>query len=80
VGWHVDPNDWDDTRSADDVERAVLEGVRAHGDGAVVLLHGWPASTGLALPKLVSGLRGEGARLVGIDELDSLPSATTPRS
>jgi peptidoglycan-N-acetylglucosamine deacetylase len=80
VGWHVDPNDWDDARSAEDVERAVLDGVRAHGDGAIVLLHGWPASTALALPKLLSGLRGEGARLVGVDELDSLPSGTAARS
>jgi peptidoglycan/xylan/chitin deacetylase (PgdA/CDA1 family) len=79
VGWHIDPNDWDDARSADDVERAVLEGVRMHGDGAIVLLHGWPAGTALALPKLVSGLRHEGATLVGIDELDSLPSGTSAR-
>jgi peptidoglycan/xylan/chitin deacetylase (PgdA/CDA1 family) len=80
VGWHVDPNDWDDARSAEDVAGAVLEGVRAQGDGAVVLLHGWPASTALALPTIVSGLRWEGARLVGIDELDTLPSTSSPRS
>ena len=80
VGWHVDPNDWDDARSAEDVERAVLEGVRAHGNGAVVLLHGWPATTALALPKLVGELRDEGARLVGVDELDSVPSRAAPRS
>jgi peptidoglycan/xylan/chitin deacetylase (PgdA/CDA1 family) len=80
VGWHVDPNDWDDARSAEDVESAVLKGVRAHGGGAIVLLHGWPASTALALPKIVSGLRSEGARLVGLDELDSRPSGTYPRS
>jgi len=80
VGWHVDPNDWDDARSAEDIEGAVLEGVRAHGDGAVVLLHGWPATTALALSKIVSELRDQGARLVGLDELDSMPSAAAPRS
>jgi peptidoglycan-N-acetylglucosamine deacetylase len=79
VGWHVDPNDWDDTRTADDLEQAVREGALAHGDGAVVLLHGWPASTALALPVIVSKLVAEGVRLVGVDELDSLPSGTTPR-
>jgi peptidoglycan/xylan/chitin deacetylase (PgdA/CDA1 family) len=79
VGWHVDPNDWDDAKTAQGLELAVREGALAQGDGAVVLLHGWPATTALALPMIVSKLLAEGVRLVGVDELDSLPSGTTRR-
>jgi peptidoglycan/xylan/chitin deacetylase (PgdA/CDA1 family) len=69
VGWHVDPNDWDEGRSAADVQRLVLDGVAAAGDGAIVLLHGWPTSTARALPAILEGLAEAEARLVTVDEL-----------
>src|SRR5437764_15493882 len=38
VGWDVDPEDWNEERSAADVERLVLEGVRAREEDTIVLL------------------------------------------
>ena len=52
VGWHVDGRDWAGG-SPRALERRVVRGVRAHGDGAVVLLHGWPTITAGALPAIV---------------------------
>ena len=67
--WDVEPDDWRPERTPIDLERLVVEGARAHGDGAVVLLHSWPPATIAALPAIVEGLRGGGAGLVGLDEV-----------
>jgi peptidoglycan-N-acetylglucosamine deacetylase len=72
VGWHVDSHDWA-SRSASSVTRRVLEGVAGHGDGSVVLLHGWPPATAEALPGLIRRLRGAGAEFVTVDRLEALP-------
>ena len=53
------------TPSAEDA----LAGVRAHGEGAVVLLHGWPASTAGALPGILERLRRDGATFVTVEAL-----------
>ena len=71
IGWDVVPCDWE--RSSDEVETSVVRDTLAFGDGAVVLLHSWPASTGVALPVIVKRLADAGATFVGIDELDRLP-------
>jgi peptidoglycan-N-acetylglucosamine deacetylase len=68
VGWDVDPEDWAEGRSADEVVRTVLDGVAAREE-SVVLLHGWPAVTAEALPRIVEGLREAGADVVGVREL-----------
>ena len=73
VGWHVAAEDWDPSRTAGQVEEAIVSGVLAHGDGAVVLLHSWPNQTLEALPGIVGRLREAGARFVRIDELAALP-------
>jgi peptidoglycan-N-acetylglucosamine deacetylase len=80
VGWHVDPNDWDDARSAEELEGFVVEQTAARGSDTVVLLHGWPSTTGEALPRMVSALRAEGAQFVGVDELASPPSGADVHS
>jgi hypothetical protein len=67
--WHVEPDDWRPERTPIDLERLVVDGALAHGDGAVVLLHSWPPATIAALPAIVDGLRGGGAGLVGMDEV-----------
>ena len=67
--WDVDPEDWRPGRTPAEVAADVMAGAAAHGDGAVVLLHVWPAVTAEALPGIVSGLRGAGARLVRLDEV-----------
>ena len=71
VGWDVVPFDWE--RPADQVEAGVVDGVTAAGDGTVVLLHTWPASTGAALPAILHRLADAGATFVRVDELDHLP-------
>jgi peptidoglycan-N-acetylglucosamine deacetylase len=76
VGWHVSGLDWHRRRSAGRVEEAVVAGARAHGDGAIVLLHTWPDATAAALPAMVSRLRAAGAELVRVDQLDVAPDLT----
>jgi hypothetical protein len=39
----------------------------------VVLLHTWPRPSADAVPAIIRGLRGAGADLVGVDELEWLP-------
>lgn len=69
VGWNVDARDWEPERSAEDVERSVVEKILGSRGDAIVLLHTWPASTSRALPRVVSRLEAAGARLVGVDEV-----------
>jgi len=69
VGWDVDGEDWRVARDAEGLETDIVAGTIARGDGAVVLLHGWPDPTPVALPGIVARLRGAGAAFVRIDEL-----------
>ena len=73
VHWQVEAFDWDAARTPEDVERITLEGVAQHGDGAVVLLHTWPGSTGETLPRILKRLAEDGARFATVDELETLP-------
>jgi peptidoglycan/xylan/chitin deacetylase (PgdA/CDA1 family) len=72
VGWHVDGRDWAGG-SATRLEGRLVRATIAHGDGAVVLLHGWPRATPVALRGTIRRLRERGATFVRIDALDSLP-------
>ena len=72
VGWHVDGRDWAGSSVAR-LEARLVHGTVTHGDGAVVLLHGWPRVTPAALAGAIGRLRARGATFVGIDALDSLP-------
>jgi peptidoglycan/xylan/chitin deacetylase (PgdA/CDA1 family) len=73
VRWHVDPADWEPTATTEGVRRAVIEGARRVGDGAVVLMHPWTDGAGGSIAAIVDGLRDEGATFVGVDELETLP-------
>jgi peptidoglycan/xylan/chitin deacetylase (PgdA/CDA1 family) len=73
VHWQVEALDWDAGQTPEHVERITLEGVAEQGDGAVVLLHTWPGSTGEALPRILKQLAEDGARFATLDELESLP-------
>jgi len=66
VGWDVDPEDWNEAHDAEDVARFVLDGVRARKEDTIVLLHGWPAATAEALPRILDGL---GDEFVTVDAL-----------
>jgi peptidoglycan/xylan/chitin deacetylase (PgdA/CDA1 family) len=72
VGWDVVATDWEPDM-AGQVESAVVDGGLAHGDGAIVLLHTWPAGTLAALPGIARRLRDRGAEFVRVDELERIP-------
>ena len=63
VGWDLMAPDWEEDRSAADIEEAVVGGV---ADGNVVVLHTWPSQTAEALPRILERL----GDLVRLDELD----------
>jgi peptidoglycan/xylan/chitin deacetylase (PgdA/CDA1 family) len=69
VGWDVDPTDWDEKQTPGGVERSVVDELRRRDGDSVVLLHGWPAATAEALPRIVEALAREGVELVGVDAL-----------
>jgi peptidoglycan/xylan/chitin deacetylase (PgdA/CDA1 family) len=69
VGWDVVAEDWEPGRSGEQVADDILNGVRAHGDGAVVLLHLWTASALDSLPKILEALRDGGDTAVTAAEL-----------
>lgn len=69
VHWDVAVSDWEDDRTADGVENDVVDGVLQHGDGAIVLLHTWPAPTVGALTPIVQRLRSAGCRFVTVAEV-----------
>lgn len=73
IRWHVELEDWEPWRTAKQIEDDAVEGALAHGDGAIVLMHSWPGPTGEAVPGIVERLRAGGARLVGVDELETVP-------
>jgi peptidoglycan/xylan/chitin deacetylase (PgdA/CDA1 family) len=73
VGWHVALEDWEPWRTGSAIATDAIAGVRAHGDGAVVLLHAWPGGTGEGVQAMVDGLRGLGATFVAVDALEDLP-------
>jgi peptidoglycan/xylan/chitin deacetylase (PgdA/CDA1 family) len=78
VGWHVDGRDWAGGSTAR-LEGRLVRLTVAHGDGAVVLLHGWPRATPVALGGTIRRLRDRGATFVRIDALDSLPGRRVVR-
>ncbi len=69
IHWDVAVEDWDGDKLAASVENDVVDGVLRHGDGAVVLLHTWPAPTAEALPAILDRLAAAGARFVTVDEV-----------
>jgi peptidoglycan/xylan/chitin deacetylase (PgdA/CDA1 family) len=73
VHWHVDPDDWNPTRTAAEIAENTIRDIRAHGDGAVVLLHSWPGATGEAIVPIIEGLQASGATFVTLEELKKLP-------
>jgi peptidoglycan/xylan/chitin deacetylase (PgdA/CDA1 family) len=78
VGWHVNPEDWRDGLTVDELERCIRDGVRDAGDGTIVLLHGWPDVTPRAVDRVLAAASGDGVTYVGIDELGAPPVATVP--
>lgn len=69
VPWSVAASDWEDERTAQSVEDDTVDQTLAFGDGAIVLLHTWPAPTVAALPGILKRLRLAGAQFVTVGEL-----------
>jgi peptidoglycan/xylan/chitin deacetylase (PgdA/CDA1 family) len=74
VHWDVNAEEWQVAAIEAQVAEEIVRGVLERGDGAVVLLHAWPRTLLGALDAAAGRLRDAGARFVGIDELESLPS------
>jgi peptidoglycan/xylan/chitin deacetylase (PgdA/CDA1 family) len=72
VWWDVELQDWEPSRTGEALAAGAVSGVREHGDGAVVLLHTWPAGTADGLPPMLDGLRALGATFVTVDRLEGL--------
>jgi peptidoglycan-N-acetylglucosamine deacetylase len=74
VGWHVAADDWQPTRSEEVIVSDVVDGALAHGDGAVILFHSWPAVTPRALDSVIARLAAVGAEFCRVDELLDIPA------
>jgi peptidoglycan-N-acetylglucosamine deacetylase len=72
VGWHVEVEDWEPTRTPKAIAADAIEGIRRHGDGTVLLLHTWPGGTVDALPRVLDDLP-DGTRFVTVDALAEVP-------
>jgi peptidoglycan-N-acetylglucosamine deacetylase len=68
VSEDVVPRDWE-PGSPEALADAIVEGVAARGDGAIVLLHTWPARSAEALPLALARLREDGVAFAGVDEI-----------
>jgi peptidoglycan/xylan/chitin deacetylase (PgdA/CDA1 family) len=66
-------DDWEPHRAGHAIAVDAIRMARAHGDGAVIVLHTWPEGAADALRPMMDGLREAGASFVRVDELDALP-------
>jgi peptidoglycan/xylan/chitin deacetylase (PgdA/CDA1 family) len=73
VHWHFEVKEWRARATVAQVRDGVVDGVLAHGDGAVVLLHPWPGVVARALPQIIDRLVHRGATFVDLRELERLP-------
>jgi peptidoglycan-N-acetylglucosamine deacetylase len=85
VPWDVEAEDWSPALSGDAITSELMARLLARrdagdGDGSIVLLHTWPASTADAIELLLARLYHAGATFVRIDELDRLvpPRGSSP--
>jgi peptidoglycan-N-acetylglucosamine deacetylase len=72
--WNVVPEDWRGEVSERRLAARVVDGVLSRRDGAVVLLHSWPAAVPGALRIIVESLRAVEARFVTVAELPRQPA------
>jgi peptidoglycan/xylan/chitin deacetylase (PgdA/CDA1 family) len=73
VHWDLELDDWEPWTTADRLAEAAVAGALEHGDGAIVLLHTWPASTADAIPVILDRLAAADAQFVPVDALERLP-------
>ena len=73
VHWDLELDDWEPWTTVDGLAEAAGAGALEHGDGAVVLLHTWPASTADAIPMILDRLAAADAQFVPVDAQERLP-------
>jgi peptidoglycan/xylan/chitin deacetylase (PgdA/CDA1 family) len=78
VHWHFEVKEWRSRATVAEIRDGVIAGAVEHGDGAVVLLHPWPAVVSQALPAIIDGLQRRGATFVDLRQLDELPDGRDP--
>jgi len=70
IHWDIELDDWEPWRTGEDIAEDGVAGVQSHGDGAVILLHTWPAATAEAIGPMIAELRSAGAQFVTVDRLE----------
>jgi peptidoglycan/xylan/chitin deacetylase (PgdA/CDA1 family) len=75
VGWDIDPRDWEDGRTAVELDALVRQGLSEWDADAIVLLHGWPSATAEALTTLLTAGPVADAELVTVDRMSAPASA-----
>ena len=78
IGWDIDPRDWEEGRTMEELVTRVVAGAGGR-DEAVVLLHGWPDVTAEGLPGIIEGLRAEQADLIDVGALSAGARAISHR-
>jgi peptidoglycan/xylan/chitin deacetylase (PgdA/CDA1 family) len=79
VGWDVDPRDWEEGRTVEELVERVVDGVAAMDMDAVVLLHAWPTVTAEGLERVIGGLTDLGAEFVDIAAVQRRGIGSSPR-
>ena len=79
VGWDVDPRDWEEQRTVEELVERVADGVAAVDMDAVVLLHAWPTATAEGLERILGGLTDLGAEFVDIAGIQRRGIGSRPR-
>lgn len=69
IGWDVEAGEWEIERTPQEIENAVVEGALATGEGAIVLLHTWPASVPAALTAIIQRLQSVRTEFATLDDL-----------
>jgi len=69
VGWHVQADEWEITRTPREIADALVSGALAAGESAIILLHTWPAAVPAALPVVIHRLQDAGGEFVTLDDL-----------
>jgi peptidoglycan-N-acetylglucosamine deacetylase len=69
IHWDVDGFDWQEGRTACDIEQSVVSGVEASPGDPIVLLHTWPRATPEATERIIDRLVSDGVELVTVDAL-----------
>lgn len=69
VPWDVDGKDWQEDRSAQQVEDALVAGITSAGPDQIALLHSWPDQAAEALPGILSRWQEAGVELLTMDQI-----------